>query len=138
MIRLPKVHSTKPQHLDGENKIDIWFDAFWAAVLGATLSVSGYKFLTSAAWQRVLDFTPGGRTTVTVTILLIGAGSLLLIASKYRWIVTIAASGWCFFVASFQVYSAFLDEAGPLGFFAWYYVSFQLFKHALQTSTRLP
>ena len=118
-------------------QIDTWFDALWASALGLTLLLSGYKFLQSAAWQRVLDFTPGGRTTVTWTILLCGLASLLLITTRWRLIAIAGVSGWCFFVASFQVYSAFHDEAGPLGFFAWYFVSFHLLKHTFQNSKRL-
>lgn len=132
------IRSKKPSQLRREDQIDIWFDALWASALGATLALSGYKFLNSAAWQRVLDFTPGSRVTVVAVILIFGLTSLLLIATARRWVTTIGVSGWCFFVASFQVFSAFHDEAGPLGFFAWYYVSFQLLKHAFQTSTRSP
>lgn len=112
--------------------IDAWFDALWATALGVTLLLSGYKFLGSAAWQRVLDFTPGGRTTVVASILVLSAATLLLIRTRWRAMGLIGVSCWCFFVASFQLYSAFQDAGGPLGFFAWYYVSFQLLRHAFQ------
>lgn len=127
---------TDPQVLRRAAAIDTWFDALWATALGVTLTLSGYKFLQSAAWQRVLDWTPGGRPTVATTILVFGLASLLLIASRWRLIAIAGVSGWCFFVGSFQVYSAFHDEAGPLGFFAWYYVSFQLLRHAFAASKR--
>lgn len=130
-------HSPPDTVLRRGAQIDTWFDALWVMALGATLFLSGYKFLNSAAWKRVLDFTPGGRTTVITVILVCGLVSLLLIATRWRQVGLIGASGWCFFVASFQVYSAFRDEAGPLGFFAWYYVSFQLLRHAFQDFTRL-
>lgn len=136
MTRSPKTVAAESTLRRSAN-IDTWFDSLWATALGVTLAVSGYKFLNSAAWTRVLDFTPGGRTTVVATILISGLLSLLLITTRWRAIGVIGVSGWCFFVASFQVYSAFLDEAGPLGFFAWYYVSFQMLKHAFRNWKRL-
>lgn len=134
---MSRPHTASENTLRRGAAIDTWFDALWATALGVTLALSGYKFLNSAAWQRVLDFTPGGRATITTMILVFGLASLLLIATRWRTLALIGVSGWCFFVASFQVYSAFRDEAGPLGFFAWYYVSFQVLRHAFQDSKRL-
>lgn len=139
MSRLPITPppNTTTNALRRSAAIDTWFDALWASALGLTLALTGYKFLHSAAWQRVLEWTPGGRSTVSITILVFGLASLLLIKSRWRLIAIVAVSGWCFFVASFQVYSALMDEAGPLGFFAWYYCSFQLLRHAFQNWKRL-
>lgn len=136
MTRIPIEPSVRT--LRRGEKIDVWFDAIWASLLGLTLLISGERFLHSAAWQRVLDFAPGGRPTVVWIIAVAGIVSLVLICTRrLRVMALTTVSAWCFFVASFQMYAAFNDDAGPLGFFAWYYVSFQILRHAFSQSPRL-
>lgn len=132
------MHQPSVRTLRRGEQIDIWFDALWAFLLGSTLLLSGYRFLHSAAWERVLDFTPGGRPVVVGVIASAGIVSLLLICTRrLRILALTVVSAWCFFVATFQLYSAFNDDSGPLGFFAWYYASFHILKHAFLHSPRL-
>lgn len=115
-----------------QSERDRWEDGFWVTALAICLLSTGYRLMGSAAWQRVLDLTPGGRATILAAILTAGFGALVALVARpaWSWLPLYLASAWCFAVAAFQLYSALKDPAGPLGFFAWGYASWQLLKHA--------
>lgn len=115
-----------------------WLYSAWALAIGFTLLFSDHKFLKSAAWQRVIDSTPGGRTTVVMMILIAGVGCLAATALRARWAPWpfLLASSWCFGIAAFQIVAAIRDPTGPLGFYAWGLVSLLLLEHAFGLTKR--
>lgn len=115
-----------------QNARDRWEDAFWATALAVCLIITGSRLMQSAAWQRVLELTPGGRPTVVAVLLIAGFASLIMMAwrPEWSWLPLSLAAAWCFGIAAFQAYSAATDPTGPLGFWAWGYASYQLCKHA--------
>lgn len=108
--------------------IDDWFNVAWLAGLATCCLFTGYRLMQSAAWQRVLELTPGGRFTVVTIICLSALAALFCVAADTNliWVPLYIAASWCFAIASFQLYSALNDPTGPLGFWAWFYVCWRL------------
>jgi hypothetical protein len=79
------------------------------------------RFLSSVAWQFILDKLPGGHPVLVGWLFAAAVGMIIALKVQYKfcWFSYIISGAWYVFVAVFQVICVLSEPRGPLGFMAW-------------------
>ena len=120
MISNPSSRATEQGLRDRADLYAVVF-ALAAAVTVTLAAFAPGKFLSSIAWQYVLEHMPGGQPVLVCWLLVaaIGMAAALKTRIRWPWWPYLLAGTWYLWVATFQLVCALNEPGGPLGFMGW-------------------